>query len=123
MTAIEATLLPTPTRTHGGHVEVLEAVAGDIRRGDQVAFCAPEGEAGQEVAGGITAIRRGRDSRTVAVVVDNRVHFLPTGHRVIIIRGCEPPLTRQHRQDTDDAALRLPVFEENPHGPGHQVRP
>lgn len=122
MTAIKATLPPTPTRTHG-HVEVLETIAGDIRRGDQVAFGSPEGEAGQEVAGGITAIRRGRDSRTVAVVVDNRVHFLPADHRVIIVRGCQPPLTRQHRQDTDDAALPLSVVEENPHGLRHPVRP
>lgn len=78
---------PPPTRTHG-QVDVLETIASDIRRADQVAFCSPEGEAGQEVAGGITAIRGGRDSRTVAVVVDNRVHFLPADHRVIIIRGC-----------------------------------
>lgn len=89
MTAIHRTPLPTPTRTHG-HVEVLETAARDIRRGDQVAFSSPEGQDGQEVAGAVTAIRRGRDWPTMAVVVDNRVHFLPADHPVIIIRGCPP---------------------------------
>lgn len=93
MTAIETSLLPTPTRPHG-QVEVLETLAGEIQRRDQVAFCSPEAEHGQEVAGGISAIRHGLDSRTVAVVVDNAVHFLPADHRVIIIRGCRPPFTR-----------------------------
>lgn len=89
MTATEASLIPTPPRTHD-QVEVLETVAGDIQRGDQVASPSPEGQASPEVAGGITAIRRGWGSRTVAVVVDNRVHVWPADHRVIIIRGCPP---------------------------------
>lgn len=67
--------------------QVLRVAAADIERGDQVAFVAPDGEHQPHVAGGVTGVRCSRDGATVAVVVANRVHFVPADHRVVIIRG------------------------------------
>lgn len=66
---------------------VLRAAAGDIRRGDQVAFATGEGGQREEVAGEATAVHYSLEEQTVAVVVANRVHFLSADHAVVIIRG------------------------------------
>lgn len=66
---------------------VLQASAAEIRQGDQVAFAASEGGMREEVAGAVTGVRYSLEAETVAIVVDNRVHFLHADHRVIIIRG------------------------------------
>lgn len=67
--------------------DVLRAAAADIERGDQVAFVSPEGPDGDHVAGEVTSVRRAHDGTAVAVVVANRVHFVPADHHVVIIRG------------------------------------
>lgn len=67
--------------------DVLQAAAADIRQGDQVAFAWSEGGVREEAAGAVTGVRYSLEAETVAVVVDNRVHFLHADHRVIIIRG------------------------------------
>lgn len=67
--------------------QVLRTAAADVKRGDQVAFVSPDGEAAEDVAGEVTAVHRDPDGATVAVVVSNRVHFVPSEYRVIIIRS------------------------------------
>lgn len=89
MTTVEASSPRTATMHTASEVEVIQTVAGDIQRGDQVAFSSPDGALGEEVAGGVTGIRRSGHP-TLALVVDNRVHFVPADHQVIIIRGCAP---------------------------------
>lgn len=90
MTPGGATMTRPATVRTPGHVDVLQAHADDIRRGDQVAFVAAAGEHSDEVAGGVTGVRREPGSATLALVVDNHVHFVPHDHPVIIMRGCTP---------------------------------
>lgn len=83
-TVDEAQVLPAVDE-----VQVLHAAAGDIRRGDQVVFWLPNGEGG-DVAGEVTGMRHDSARSMVAMVVDHRVHFVPVGQAVIVIRGCTP---------------------------------
>lgn len=76
---IEATI-----RTHR-QLQAMRGRAAGIRRGDQVALLAPDDPDGQGIAGAVTGVRAGLD-HTVALVVANRVHFVPADHEVVIIR-------------------------------------
>lgn len=67
--------------------QVLRTAAADIQRRDQVAFVSPDGAAAEDVAGEVTAVHRDPAGATVAVVVSNRVHFVPADYWVIIIRS------------------------------------
>lgn len=73
------------TTSTAGQPQVLHAPAGIIRRGDQVALLTPDDTDGNGVAGAVTAVRTGCDLM-VALVVANRVHFVPADHDVVIIR-------------------------------------
>lgn len=63
---------------------VLRCAAVDVRAGDQVAFVST-GQGGH-VAGGITGSRTSEDGSTVALMVDDRVHHVASGHTVVVIR-------------------------------------
>lgn len=63
--------------------EVLRCAAADVERGDQLALSSPDDG---EVAGEVTAARLSGDRSTVALVVENRVHFVPADHDVVVIR-------------------------------------
>ena len=79
--------------------QVLRAAAADIVRLDQVAFVAPGSGRGEGVAGEVTEVRHGSDGRTVAVVVDDRVHVVPADHGVVVIRTPRP----ETAQDVGDS--------------------
>lgn len=87
---IEATIHTT------GQLQVLRGRAATIRRGDQVALLAPDDADGKGIAGAVTGVRSGRD-RMVALVVANRVHFVPADHDVVIIRDADVPATATGR--------------------------
>lgn len=63
--------------------EVLRCTADDVQRGDQVAFVSTDDE---HVAGEVAARRADRQQATVALVVDNRVHFVASCQSVVVIR-------------------------------------
>lgn len=83
--AVDSRVLTRPTTP-----QVLCTDAAGIRRDDQVAFTSAEGEPSEDVAGGVTGVRHSPDRSSVTLIVDNRVHFLPADHEVIIIRGLPP---------------------------------
>lgn len=66
--------------------EVLRQVAGDIKRRDHVVTEVREGDRRVAIAGEVTGLRHSSDRSTVVVVVDNRVHFIPAHHPVVIVR-------------------------------------
>lgn len=66
--------------------EVLRGTAADLQRNDQVAFVSPGAGGVEHVAGEVTGLRHSPDRSTVALLVDNRVHFVPARQSVVIIR-------------------------------------